>query len=33
MLEFTDPITGRGHRFVSPRVLHAWSSYDEWAAV
>ncbi|BBC37859.1 RNA pseudouridine synthase [Streptomyces graminofaciens] len=32
MLEFTDPITGREHRFVSPRVLRAWSSYDEWAA-
>jgi tRNA pseudouridine32 synthase/23S rRNA pseudouridine746 synthase len=31
-LEFTDPITGREHRFVSPRVLRAWSSYDEWAA-
>lgn len=30
-LEFTDPITGREHRFVSPRVLRAWSSYDEWA--
>lgn len=32
MLEFTDPVTGREHRFVSPRVLRAWSSYDEWAA-
>lgn len=31
VLEFTDPITGREHRFVSPRVLRAWSSYDEWA--
>ncbi|MEU3340129.1 RluA family pseudouridine synthase [Streptomyces sp. NPDC002144] len=31
VLEFTDPITGREHRFVSPRVLPAWSSYDEWA--
>ncbi|WP_369168082.1 RluA family pseudouridine synthase [Streptomyces sp. R28] len=31
ILEFTDPITGREHRFVSPRVLRAWSSYDEWA--
>ncbi|WP_216590989.1 pseudouridine synthase [Streptomyces brasiliscabiei] len=30
-LEFTDPVTGREHRFVSPRVLRAWSSYDEWA--
>ncbi|MFB8758054.1 RluA family pseudouridine synthase [Streptomyces nigra] len=31
-LEFTDPITGRQHRYVSPRVLGAWSSYDAWAA-
>ncbi|MBT1096115.1 RluA family pseudouridine synthase [Streptomyces sp. Tu102] len=31
VLEFTDPITGREHRFVSRRVLRAWSSYDEWA--
>ncbi len=31
MLEFTDPITGCEHRFVSSRVLRAWSSYDEWA--
>ncbi|MFI9173458.1 RluA family pseudouridine synthase [Streptomyces lincolnensis] len=30
-LEFTDPVTGLDHRFVSPRVLRAWSSYDEWA--
>jgi len=30
-LEFTDPVTGREHRFVSPRVLRAWSSYEEWA--
>ncbi|WP_149823217.1 RluA family pseudouridine synthase [Streptomyces tailanensis] len=30
-LEFTDPVTGREHRFVSPRVLWAWSSYEEWA--
>ncbi|MFF0012295.1 RluA family pseudouridine synthase [Streptomyces sp. NPDC005374] len=30
-LEFTDPVTGREHRFASPRVLPAWSSYDEWA--
>jgi tRNA pseudouridine32 synthase/23S rRNA pseudouridine746 synthase len=29
-LEFTDPVTGREHRFVSPRVLQAWSSYEEW---
>lgn len=32
VLEFTDPVTGREHRFVSPRVLRAWSSYEEWAA-
>lgn len=31
VLEFTDPITGRDHRFVSRRTLRAWSSYDEWA--
>ncbi|MFJ7021002.1 RluA family pseudouridine synthase [Streptomyces sp. NPDC101117] len=31
-LEFTDPITGRRHRFVSSRVLRSWSSYDDWAA-
>jgi tRNA pseudouridine32 synthase/23S rRNA pseudouridine746 synthase len=31
VLEFTDPVTGHEHRFVSPRVLRAWSSYDEWA--
>ncbi len=30
-LEFTDPVTGREHRFTSPRVLGAWSSYDDWA--
>lgn len=30
-LEFTDPITGREHRFVSTRRLRAWSSYDDWA--
>ncbi|MET7693820.1 RluA family pseudouridine synthase [Streptomyces sp. NPDC005483] len=32
VLEFTDPVTGHEHRFVSPRVLRAWSSYDEWTA-
>ncbi|MFJ9897078.1 RluA family pseudouridine synthase [Streptomyces sp. NPDC091280] len=32
VLEFTDPVTGRAHRFVSPRELRAWSSYPEWAA-
>ncbi|MEU0413048.1 RluA family pseudouridine synthase [Streptomyces griseorubiginosus] len=31
MLEFTDPVTGREHRFVSRRVLRAWASYEEWA--
>lgn len=31
VLEFTDPVTGREHRFVSPRALRAWSSYGEWA--
>ncbi|MBW8739794.1 MAG: pseudouridylate synthase, partial [Streptomyces turgidiscabies] len=30
-LEFTDPVTGREHRFASPRTLRAWSSYDDWA--
>ncbi|MFM9617135.1 RluA family pseudouridine synthase [Streptomyces turgidiscabies] len=31
VLEFTDPVTGREHRFVSPRMLRAWPSYQEWA--
>jgi tRNA pseudouridine32 synthase/23S rRNA pseudouridine746 synthase len=31
-LEFTDPVTGHEHRFVSGRVLEAWASYDEWAS-
>lgn len=31
VLEFTDPVTGRAHRFVSGRALRAWSSYDDWA--
>ncbi len=31
-LAFTDPVTGREHRFVSTRVLEAWTSYAEWAA-
>jgi tRNA pseudouridine32 synthase/23S rRNA pseudouridine746 synthase len=30
-LEFTDPVTGLVHRFVSSRVLGAWSAYEEWA--
>lgn len=31
VLEFTDPVTGTAHRFVSGRTLQAWSSYAEWA--
>ncbi|MFV0136979.1 RluA family pseudouridine synthase [Streptomyces sp. HMX87] len=31
-LEFTDPVTGREHRFRSGRALAAWTSYDAWAA-
>ena len=31
-LEFTDPVTGVEHRFVSRRELAAWTSYDDWAA-
>ncbi|WP_225837517.1 pseudouridine synthase [Streptomyces sp. NK08204] len=30
-LEFTDPVTGVEHAFVSGRTLRAWSSYTEWA--
>ncbi|WP_320773644.1 RluA family pseudouridine synthase [Streptomyces sp. CRN 30] len=30
-LGFTDPVTGREHRFVSGRTLGAWTSYEEWA--
>lgn len=30
-LEFTDPVTGVEHTFVSGRVLQAWESYDGWA--
>lgn len=30
-LEFTDPVTGLAHRFVSARVLRAWSAHDDWA--
>ncbi|MFF7355416.1 MULTISPECIES: pseudouridine synthase [Streptomyces] len=30
-LEFTDPVTGAEHTFVSGRVLRAWSSYADWA--
>ncbi|OIJ64511.1 RluA family pseudouridine synthase [Streptomyces mangrovisoli] len=31
-LEFTDPVTGREHRFRSARTLAAWSAYAEWAS-
>ncbi|MFF4630674.1 RluA family pseudouridine synthase [Streptomyces griseorubiginosus] len=31
-LQFTDPVTGHAHRFVSRRVLRAWTSYEEWAS-
>ena len=31
-LEFTDPVTGREHRFVSRRALKAWVSYRKWAS-
>ncbi|MFE1291020.1 RluA family pseudouridine synthase [Streptomyces sp. NPDC058751] len=30
-LEFTDPVTGRAHRFVSGRTLEAWTSYETWS--
>ncbi|MFJ7966923.1 pseudouridine synthase [Streptomyces sp. NPDC096324] len=30
-LEFTDPVTGRAHRFVSGRTLEAWTAYDTWS--
>ncbi|MFF9377416.1 pseudouridine synthase [Streptomyces griseoluteus] len=30
-LEFTDPVTGARHRFVSGRTLQAWTSPAEWA--
>ncbi|MFH9014382.1 RluA family pseudouridine synthase [Streptomyces sp. NPDC017943] len=32
VVEFTDPVTGREHRFRSTRTLAAWTSYDRWAA-
>ncbi|MFI6487329.1 RluA family pseudouridine synthase [Streptomyces sp. NPDC050564] len=32
VLEFTDPVTGHAHRFVSERELAAWASYDAWAS-
>ncbi|WP_226486348.1 RluA family pseudouridine synthase [Streptomyces parvulus] len=31
-LGFTDPVTGREHRFRSGRTLGAWTAYEEWAA-
>ena len=33
VLEFTDPVTGNEHRFLSERVLTAWSSYEDWVRV
>ncbi|MFI8950692.1 RluA family pseudouridine synthase [Streptomyces sp. NPDC053750] len=30
-LGFTDPVTGREHRFRSTRSLDAWSAYEDWA--
>ncbi|MFJ4928525.1 RluA family pseudouridine synthase [Streptomyces sp. NPDC088736] len=30
-LEFTDPVTGLTHRFVSGRELQAWSAHTDWA--
>ncbi|MCW5250984.1 pseudouridine synthase [Streptomyces sp. SHP 1-2] len=30
-LDFTDPVTGREHRFRSGRTLTAWESYADWA--
>ncbi|MGW2424924.1 RluA family pseudouridine synthase [Streptomyces sp. NPDC001709] len=30
-LEFTDPVTGTEHTFVSDRELTAWTSYADWA--
>lgn len=31
VLEFTDPVTGHSHSFVSGRTLGAWSAYENWA--
>ncbi|MEU6995934.1 RluA family pseudouridine synthase [Streptomyces sp. NPDC046465] len=31
VLEFTDPVTGVAHRFVSGRALTAWTAHDTWA--
>ncbi|MFJ8544694.1 RluA family pseudouridine synthase [Streptomyces sp. NPDC093586] len=30
-LAFTDPVTGRAHRFLSGRSLGAWAAYGEWS--
>ncbi|WP_217141421.1 RluA family pseudouridine synthase [Streptomyces sp. AC627_RSS907] len=30
-LGFTDPVTGREHRFRSGRSLDAWAAYEDWA--
>ncbi|MET9255934.1 pseudouridine synthase [Streptomyces sp. NPDC003717] len=30
-LAFTDPVTGREHRFRSARSLAAWEAYEDWA--
>ncbi|MFG2308180.1 RluA family pseudouridine synthase [Streptomyces sp. NPDC048566] len=32
VLEFTDPVTGLDHRFVSGRELEAWSAFGAWSA-
>ncbi|MFF3644725.1 RluA family pseudouridine synthase [Streptomyces sp. NPDC002564] len=32
VLEFTDPVTGTAHRFVSGRTLGAWADHAAWAA-
>ncbi|WP_306319218.1 MULTISPECIES: pseudouridine synthase [unclassified Streptomyces] len=29
-LEFTDPVTGREHHFMSRRELTAWTAYEKW---
>jgi tRNA pseudouridine32 synthase/23S rRNA pseudouridine746 synthase len=31
VMEFTDPVTGCAHRFVSERRLQAWSAHEAWA--
>ncbi|MGW4566780.1 pseudouridine synthase [Streptomyces sp. NPDC004561] len=30
-LEFTDPVTGAEHAFVSERLLQAWTSFEAWS--